>query len=99
MNGFASLSDLDEERLSEQVTPPSVPSRIADNSRCCAQWTSAALDGLQVPTHMLRRVGEGAGARLQIEVSLPGVSAAAELIVLIRERSISVRVPGRYKLV
>lgn len=67
--------------------------------RYACMATSAALVVVQVPAHTLRHVDDVSGERLQIEVSLPGVSAAAELIVLIRERSVSVRAPGRYNLV
>lgn len=52
----------------------------------------------QVPAHTVRRLNDGRD-RVLVEVTLPGVSGAAELIVLIRDRSISVRAPGLYNLV
>ena len=47
----------------------------------------------------VRRVKDGARERVHVELTLPGVRAAAELKIVIKESSISVHVPGRYDLV
>mmetsp|Transcript_44223 Transcript_44223/g.112897 ORF Transcript_44223/g.112897 Transcript_44223/m.112897 type:complete len:491 (-) Transcript_44223:149-1621(-) len=52
----------------------------------------------QVPQYSLKHLDDGQKERLQLEVKLPGVRSAAELLVHITAQKISVRVQGRYRL-
>ena len=53
-----------------------------------------------MPSYTVYRADDGAKKRLVVEVSLPGITSGADLIVSVREAeaSLYVRAPGRYKL-